>query len=163
MNYEDIETPEIQDVSYLKFSLHDEAYAIPLLSVKEVIAMPEVTAIPNTPKHFLGIMNLRGQIISIIDLRSKLAIKDEFDAETTVIICEVKPFCVGIVVNSVDSVLTVSSDEIKSKPEIESVKSTDYITGVINRENNLILLLDIIKAIDVNDHSVIVKNEKKAA
>ena len=60
---------------YLSFSLGSEDYAIPLLSVKEVIAVPEITPIPFTPSHFLGIMNLRGQVISIIDLRSKLGIK----------------------------------------------------------------------------------------
>lgn len=149
--------------SYLRFSLHNESYALPLLSVKEVIAMPEITKLPNTPKHFMGIMNLRGQIISIIDLRAKFNIANSFGAETTVIICDIKPFCIGIVVNSVDSVLSVNDENIKSKPEIESDKKTDYITGVVSVDEQLILLIDIAKALDVAEQQLLEAQARKAA
>lgn len=158
-----IEKTESQTESYLRFSLHNESYALPLLSVKEVIAVPEVTSLPNTPKHFLGIMNLRGQIISIIDLRAKFGIKNDFGPETTVVICDIKPFCIGIVVNSVDSVLSVRSENIKPKPEVESDKKTDYITGVVNVEKDLVLLIDIAKALDVTEQQVLQAQARKAA
>ncbi|MCC6138890.1 MAG: purine-binding chemotaxis protein CheW [Bdellovibrionaceae bacterium] len=161
MSSEEKKENEVQ--AYLRFSLAKEHYALPLLSVKEVIAMPEVTQLPNTPKHFMGIMNLRGQIISIIDLRAKFQIKNEFNPETTVIICDMKPFCMGIVVNSVDSVLSVKSEDIKPKPEIDSHKSTDYITGVVNYQEDLILLIDIAKALDVADHNAIQSQTGKVA
>ena len=73
---------------FLCFSLGAEEYAIPLLVVREVIAMPEYTPVPYTPPYFLGIMNLRGQVISVMDLRQKLGLKPRSDAETTVIICD---------------------------------------------------------------------------
>lgn len=154
---------DTQAESYLRFSLHKESYAIPLLSVREVIAVPDVTPLPNTPRHFLGIMNLRGQIISIIDLRSKFGIKNEIGPETTVIICDIKPFCIGIVVNSVDSVLTVGADAIKPKPEVESDKKTDYITGVVSVDSDLVLLIDIAKALDVAEQQVLYAQARKAA
>ena len=71
---------------FLCFSLGVEEYAIPLLEVREVIAMPEYTPVPYTPPYFLGIMNLRGQVISVMDLRQKLGVTARGDAETTVII-----------------------------------------------------------------------------
>lgn len=164
MSYHD-ESEQVEEkaISFLRFSLHDENFAVPLLAVKEVIAMPEVTSIPNTPKYFMGIMNLRGQIISIIDLRIKLNIKNDYNHETTVIICEMKPYCVGIVVNSVDSVLNLLPSSIKEKPEIKSQHSTDYITGVVNVENDIILLVDLLKALDMNDRELMSQVDQKAS
>ncbi|MBY0385094.1 chemotaxis protein CheW [bacterium] len=149
--------------SYLRFSLHNEQYAMPLLLVKEVIAMPEVTTIPNAPKYFLGIMNLRGQIISILDLRSKLNIVDQFNSETTVIICNLNSYTLGVVVDTVDSVLNILDSEIKEKPQIHGGKSSDYIIGVINKEEQLILLIDMLSALDMNDREVLNKMNKNAS
>lgn len=140
---------------YLQFSVGPEDYAIPLLSVREVIAMPDITRIPYTPPHFLGIMNLRGQVISIIDLRLKFGIKADSNADTAVIICDLAPLCLGIVVNSVNSVLPLRESDISEKPEIQSSKASDYITGVTRKEKSLILLLDIAKALDVADHAAV--------
>lgn len=149
--------------SYLRFSLHNEHYAMPLLLVKEVIAMPEVTTLPNAPKYFLGIMNLRGQIISIVDLRAKLNIVDQFNSETTVIICDLGPYTLGVVVNTVDSVLNILNSEIKDKPQIHGGNSSDYITGVINKDDQLILLIDMLSALDMNDREVLGKMNKNAS
>lgn len=140
---------------FLSFSLGKEDYAIPLLSVKEVIAMPEITPIPYTPSHFLGIMNLRGQVISVIDLRTKFNIKTETSTETAVIICDLKPICLGVVVNSVNSVLSLSRQEINPRPEIQSSKASDYITGVTRKDQQLILLIDIARALDIQDQAAL--------
>jgi purine-binding chemotaxis protein CheW len=149
--------------SYLRFSLHNECFAMPLLLVKEVIAYPEITAIPNTPKHFLGIMNLRGQIISIIDLRDKLNIKNDFNPETTVIICDLKSCIIGIVVDSVDSVLNLKQSEIKETPEIQGPVSSEYINGIVNLDQRLILLIDVMKALDLKDKEIAAMNTGKAS
>lgn len=137
---------------YLSFSLGTEDYAIPLLRVKEVVAMPEVTPVPQTPTHFLGIMNLRGQVLSIIDLRLKFRMKKaEIQEETAVIILDLDTVVLGVVVDSVDSVLSLAPEEISSTPDIESTRKVDYISGVAKRENKLVLLLDIAKALDMQD------------
>lgn len=149
--------------SYLRFSLHTEHYAMPLLLVKEVIAMPEVTTIPNAPKYFLGIMNLRGQIISILDLRSKLNIVNQFNSETTVIICNLNSYTLGVVVDTVDSVLNIFSNEIKEKPQIHGGPSAEYITGVINKDEQLILLIDMLSALDMQDREVLNTMNKNAS
>lgn len=150
-----IETQSSEVSRFLSFSLGKEDYAVPLLSVKEVIAMPEFTTIPYTPTHFLGIMNLRGQVISVIDLRTKFNIKAEAGAETAVIICDLKPLCLGIVVNSVNSVLSLTPGEINPRPEIHSSKASDYIMGVTRKDKQLILLIDIAKALDVADQTAL--------
>ena len=125
---------------YLSFSLTGEHYAIPLLSVREVVAMPDVTPVPFTPPHFLGIMNLRGQVISIIDLRLKFNMKKpETTPETSVIICDLAPLCIGAVVDSVNSVLVLGTDNIGPRPDIQSNRNSDYITGVSKKDEKLIL------------------------
>jgi purine-binding chemotaxis protein CheW len=146
---------------FLSFSLGDEDYAIPLLSVREVIAVPEITPIPFTPPHFLGIMNLRGQVISIIDLRTKLGIKPNDKAETSVIICDLGSVCLGAVVDSINSVLSPTEADVSETPEIQSSKNTEYITGVYRKDKQLIVFLDIVKSLSVEDHKAVQKNSKQ--
>lgn len=148
---------EISGERYLCFSLGEETFAIPLLSVREVIAVPEITRVPQTPPHFLGIMNLRGQVISVIDLRNKLAIKPKSNSETAVIICDLGENSIGVVVDSINSVLHPSPDQVTEKPEIQSQRNTDYIKGVYRLEHELVLLLDIAQALSLGDHQLLAK------
>ncbi len=142
---------------HLSFSLGQEEFAIPLLCVKEVIAIPEITPVPFTPAYFVGIMNLRGQVISIIDLRQKFNIKANTTADTAVVICEMAPLCLGIIVDSVNSVLTPEAENLSEKPAIQSSKSTDYITSVYRKDKRLVLLLDIAKTLSLEDHMALNK------
>lgn len=143
---------------FLVFSLNDEEYAIPLLHVKEVIALPEVTQIPYTPSHFLGIMNLRGQVISIVDLRLKFKMKKaEKTSETTVVICDFESVVLGVVVDSVNCVMALNEGDIAPKPEIESSVNSGYITGVTKRDKKLVVLLNLAKALSVEDRQAMNK------
>jgi purine-binding chemotaxis protein CheW len=148
---------------YLTFSLGSEEYAIPLLNVREVIGMPKLREIPQTPSHFLGLMDLRGEVISVIDLRVKFNIKNPKtqNAEATVIIFDYNAMHVGVAVDSVNSVLVPRVNDISDKPGIESQKNTEYITGVYRRDGDLILLLDLAKTLSQEDHKTI--NKVKAA
>ncbi len=147
---------------YLCFSLGDESYAIPLLSVREVIAVPEITRVPQTPPYFTGIMNLRGQVISVIDLRTKLAIKPKANSETAVIICDLGENSIGVVVDSINSVIHPSSEQVTERPEIHSQRNTDYIKGVYRMQHELVLLLDIALALSLGDHQLLAKSSKAA-
>jgi purine-binding chemotaxis protein CheW len=142
---------------FLSFSLGEEDFAIPLLTVKEVIAMPEVTPIPQTPPYFLGIMNLRGQVISVMDLRQKLGIKTKASEETAVIICDLSNTCVGVVVDSINQVLTPQEGEVSEKPEIQASKASEFITGVYRREQKLTLFLDLGRSLNLEDQAVVQK------
>jgi purine-binding chemotaxis protein CheW len=146
---------------YLSFNLGVEEYAVPLLAVREVIAMPEYTPVPYTPPYFLGIMNLRGQVISIMDLRQKLGVKPVNQTETTVIICDLGGASIGVVVDSVNTVLTPKAEEVSPKPEIQSNRPTDYITGVFRKDKKLILFLDLSKSLSLEDQNAIKRSQEK--
>lgn len=137
---------------YLVFTLVNEQYAVPLLQVKEVLGITETTPVPYTPTHFRGIMNLRGQVISIIDLRLKFKMgKNEFGPETAIIILDMAPLYLGVIVDSVDSVLGLTDEEISPSPDVETSVKTDYIEGVARKDKRLILLLNIEKTLNVED------------
>ncbi len=136
---------------YICFNLGVERYAIPLLTVKEVIRVPELTPIPQTAPHFLGIMNLRGQVISVMDLRKKLTIKESGSQETTVMILNFGKNQLGVMVDCVNYVVSISDADISEKPTVSSTQNTDYITGVYRKDSELILILDIAKALSVEE------------
>ena len=149
---------------YLEFSLGNEFYAIPLLKVKEVIAIPATTPIPHAPSYFEGIMNLRGQVISIVDLRKKLGIKiKEESSESAVIIVDMSPIFLGVIVDSVSTVLAMSEDQINPPPNSDTKMKTDYITGVTFIEQKMTVLIDIAKILDINDIQSIHTASKKSA
>lgn len=136
---------------FLSFSLNSEQYAVPLLKVKEVIALTETTPVPYAPAHFKGIMNLRGQVISVIDLRMKLKMpKVEASSETAIIILDLSPLALGVIVDSVESVLAVNREEIQPPPDVGG-RDTAYITGVARKDKKLILVLDIERTLSVED------------
>ncbi len=148
---------------YLCFTLGDEEYAIPLLSVKEVIAVPEITPVPQTPPYFMGIMNLRGQVISILDLRSKLGIKPAPSAETAVIICDLGQMVIGVIVDSINSVLAPKEGEIAPRPDLQHSKTGDYVTGVYRHHQKLVLFLEIAKILNAEDKNTATRSVAKKA
>lgn len=131
---------------FLSFNVGNERFAIPLLKVREVIGMPEVTMIPQPPAHVVGIINLRGQIITIFDLRSRLGSKNEGE-QPTVIICEMSFGQMGMIVDMVSSVLSAESEQISEVPPGSHAANHDFITSIYSKENDLILMLDLEKVI----------------
>jgi purine-binding chemotaxis protein CheW len=147
---------------FIEFSLGNEDYAIPLLMVREVISVPDTTPIPKSPSHFLGIMNLRGQVISVVDLRKKMKVEARQDKEEAVIIVDIGGMNIGVVVDSINKVLAFSSEEVSEMPEIESQINTHFIFGVYKKESSLTVLLDIAKVLDIKDMEAI-QDARKAA
>lgn len=141
---------------YLTFQLGKEQYAIPLLQVKEVIEMSEPTPIPQTPSYFKGVINLRGQVISVLDLRSKLQMpKVENGPKTAIIILDLEPtVCLGVVVDRINSVLAFHTEDVSPAPDTLSSKD-QYLTGVARRDNRLTLILDIKAALSLQDITVL--------
>ena len=137
---------------HLCFTLGEEHFAIPLLQVKEVIAVPEFTPISYTPGYFCGIMNLRGKVISVIDLRKKLGIKSlKSVEENSVIVCDLQEVVIGVLVDSVDMVVTIQEGSLLPKPSTETSISMDYINGFYHQKDDLIIFLNIAKALSVED------------
>lgn len=154
---------ESQETSYgrfLEFSLGKEKFAIPLLQVRELISIPETTPIPNAPKHFLGIMNLRGQVISVVDLRKKLKFSvEESTKEEAVIIIEIDDINMGVVVDSINKVVNVEEGAVQDIPEIESQLNAEYINGIFKYDDNLVILMNLKQILSLSD----IKNIRKSA
>ncbi|OYZ12996.1 MAG: hypothetical protein B7Y39_18450 [Bdellovibrio sp. 28-41-41] len=149
---------------FLCFSLGKERFAIPLLQVKEVIANTNTTNIPQAPSYFKGIMNLRGQVISVIDLRSKLKVsKPESSLETTIIILDINSLSIGVVVDSVESVVAYDAGNISAPPDHDSAVKTEYIVGVAREKDYLTLILDLRKALNTEDMTAARQQQIKIA
>ena len=142
---------------YLEFNLGPEPYGIPLLSVKEVITLPETTRIPNAPSYYIGIMNLRGQIISIIDLRKKLGINPQEVNEEAVVIIEIEGMGIGLVVDSINKVLNIPLEQLKAVPEVSSQVNSKYIIGVFSADTKLVVILDLEKVLNISEISQLKK------
>jgi purine-binding chemotaxis protein CheW len=148
---------------YLCFGLGEEEFAVPLLTVREVVAMPETTRMPFMPSYFVGIMNLRGMVISVVDLRQKMQIKPKENSENAVVILEQDGVSVGAVVDSVNSVLNVTERDFAENVGSDSKSKTNYVTGVYRKDNRLILLVDIMKSLTGEDMSLISRSSPRKA
>jgi purine-binding chemotaxis protein CheW len=140
---------QTHEARYLSFSLGLEDFAVPLLNVREVIGVPECTKLPFTPDYIIGIMNIRGQVITVIDLRKKLGMAiHDLTPESAVVVCEHNGVRVGALVDSVNQVLNPKAGDLHDKPEVEKSVRSQYIERVFRRENQLVLFLDVTKILD---------------
>lgn len=142
----------IEGERFICFNVGKEEYAIPLLYMKEVINRPETTRIPKSPAYFEGLMNLRGQVFSLLDLRKKMgATPMEDNEEESVVILDLSGCVLGVLVDRVNQVLMVTDDMIQETIERKKGKLSDYITGCIQRDkDNLLFILDINKLLNVS-------------
>lgn len=133
---------------YLTFSLGNEGYGVGILSVREIIGVMEITAVPHTPDYIKGVINLRGKVIPVLDLRLKFNMEHkDYDERTCVIVVEVQgqtsPVQVGMVVDSVSEVLNVSAGEIEPPPSLGSSSETENILGMAKVKGEVKILLDV--------------------
>ena len=131
---------------FLVFTLGDEEYGIDILKVQEIRGYDQVTRIANTPAFIKGVTNLRGVIVPIIDLRIKFAQPGvEYNDNTVVIVLNLVPRVVGIVVDGVSDVLSLTADQIRPSPEFAVTMSTEYLTGLGALGDRMLILVDIEK------------------
>jgi Chemotaxis signal transduction protein len=135
---------------YLTFSLAGEEYGIVILKVKEIIGMMPVTPVPKTPSYVKGVINLRGKVIPVADLRLKFDMEEAaYTERTCIIVVEIKDglghVLMGIVVDSVSEVLNIKGGEIEDTPAFGTQMDTDYILGMAKTGDGVKILLDIDK------------------
>jgi purine-binding chemotaxis protein CheW len=136
----------VEKKEFLAFTLGSEEYCIDILKVQEIRGYETVTPIPNTPAFMKGVVNLRGIIVPIIDLRIKLDLaKVEYDQFTVVIILSIRGRVVGIVVDSVSDVVALAPEEIKEAPQFGAAIKTDYIDGLVTIDERMLIIIDIEK------------------
>lgn len=134
---------------YLSFTLGDEHYALDILKVREIRGYEGVTRVPDTPAHILGVVNLRGAIVPVLDLRMKLGLKDvRYDAFTVMIVLSLDDRLAGIVVDAVSDVVRLEAEQIRPTPELGSQVDTRFISAIGTTEARMVILLDIPSLID---------------
>lgn len=139
-----IETLENLAGKYLSFILGEEEYGIEILTVNEIISIIEITSIPNLPDYVKGVINLRGSVIPIVDLRMKFNMPEkEYGKETCIIVVNLRDRLMGIAVDTVSEVLDISEEEIDRSPNFGSAVKTDFILGMGKVKEKVVILLDI--------------------
>jgi purine-binding chemotaxis protein CheW len=129
---------------YLTFVLGSEEYGIAILRVREIIGLMDITTVPQTPEYMKGVINLRGKVIPVIDLRLKFAMQEEkHTQETCVIVTEVNNTSIGIIVDSVSEVLDIKNGEIGETPSFGQGIDTDFIMGLGKVKEKIVIMLDI--------------------
>jgi len=131
-------------LEFLSFTLGDEEYGIDIQKVQELRGYDAVTRIANAPEFIKGVVNLRGIIVPIIDMRIRFGIgTPSYDQFTVVIVLNIGGRVVGMVVDSVSDVITLSAEQIKPAPEMGSALDTDYLIGLGTLEERMLILVDI--------------------
>jgi purine-binding chemotaxis protein CheW len=138
---------------YLTFKLSGEEYGLEILRVTTIIGLMEITAVPQTPDYVRGVINLRGKVISVVDMRAKFGMETTEDTnETCIIVVEVKKGAesvhMGILVDSVSEVLNIAGDDIEDAPSFGGAQvDTEFILGIAKAGNSVKILLDIDKVL----------------
>jgi purine-binding chemotaxis protein CheW len=141
---DDMEAEEIEQDQYLVFTAMAQEFGIQAMRVKEISAMIDITKVPKAPSYIEGILNLRGRLVSIINFRKKFGFDPKKqDEDTRIVIVEHRGFPIGIMVDSVEEVIRIPSENVQKLPEAAvTTASEEYLTGVGMLDTRLIVLLD---------------------
>lgn len=145
----EIEENEVQQqddelIQLVTFSIGEEEFGVNILRVQEIIRTMEITNVPRAPEFVEGVINLRGKVIPIIDLRKRFGLLGkEHDKHTRIIVIEISMMIVGFVVDSVSEVLRIPANTVEPPPPVVSGLESEYIDGVGKMEDRLLILLDL--------------------
>jgi purine-binding chemotaxis protein CheW len=145
---------------YLTFSLANEEYGIGILKVKEIIGMMPITTVPQTPEFVKGVINLRGKVIPVLDLRRRFGMDPvDYTERTCIIVVEIAGTAgnvmIGVVVDSVSEVLSIKAEAIEDTPTFGIKLNTDYILGMAKIGKNVKILLDIDRVLGADEISLL--------
>ncbi|QYJ85025.1 chemotaxis protein CheW [Shewanella mesophila] len=133
-------------LQWVTFRLDNETYGINVMQVQEVLRYTEIAPVPGAPHYVLGIINLRGNVVTVIDTRSRFGLApSDVDDSTRIVIIEAEKQVIGILVDSVAEVVYLRGSEIDNAPNVGTEESAKFIQGVSNRDNELLILVDLDK------------------
>lgn len=145
-------SPDTAGQKYLVFQLGPEEYGIDILKVQEIRGYERVTPIPNLPTYIKGVINLRGVIVPIVDMRMRFNLaKAEYDAQTVVIVLNVGGRVIGLVVDRVSDVMELNSAQISPPPQLSGALKAGYLAGVSTIEGRMLLLINIAQLLTSNE------------
>ena len=158
---EPVSTMADREGKYLTFTLAGEEYGIGILKIKEIIGMMSITSVPQTPSFVKGVINLRGKVIPVVDLRLRFAMDAiDYNDRTCIIVVEIggsTDIVIGIVVDSVSEVLNIKSEDIEDTPTFGTSLNTDYILGMAKMEGKVKILLDIDEVLSQDEINMLEK------
>ncbi len=145
----------VQDqIQYVTFTLEDETYGINVMQVQEVLREIEVAPVPGAPHYVMGIINLRGNVVSVIDARIRFGLPTCDSTELTrIIVIEVQQHIIGILVDSVAEVVDIKDSDIETAPNVGTNDASKYIDGVVSRGDKLLILVDLNKLLSTEEWS----------
>lgn len=138
----------VSEFKIIAFQLKDKEYAIPVEQVRSIEKIQHITRVPGVAPHIKGVINLRGLVTPIIDLRNKFRLGDaDYSEHSRIIIAVLEQLEVGLIVDAANDVLDIQLDEIEPPPEIIGGTEAEYINGVVKAGNRLLILLDLEKVL----------------
>ena len=157
MKLDDVRSGEQGElIQLVSFNLAQEEYGVDVLKVREIIRMPTITRVPNTPHYVEGVINLRGKVIPIINMRKRFCLADaEYDKQTRIMVMDVGGELMGFIVDAVSEVIRISSSEIQPSPAVVSSGiDQECIAGVINQAERLLVLLELEKMFTLDERQL---------
>lgn len=137
------------ELQLVSFNIGSEEFGVEILKVQEINRMVEITRVPQAPHYVEGVINLRGKVIPIIDLRKRFSLEvKEYDKNTRIVVVDINGNIMGMIVDAVSEVLRLSSSTIEPPPEIVTGVNAEYIKGVAKLEDRLLIFLDLSKVVD---------------
>ncbi|MFW6365481.1 MAG: chemotaxis protein CheW [Spirochaetota bacterium] len=154
---EQIDTEENQFVTFL---IGGESYGVEVLCVSEILGMTEITPVPNTFNFMKGVINLRGEVVPVVDMRLKFGMNEkEYDSFTVIIIVEVKKRLVGMIVDAVSDVANIPVGSIQNTPHFTTRIETDFIRGIGQLGEQLIIILDVDRILTTEEFQQLEEDE----
>ncbi len=153
-----------KNIQIVVFGIGKESYGVPIDAVQEIVRVPDVTTVPDAPSFFEGVINLRGRIVPIVDLRVRLRLpRAERTRSTRILITENEGRVIGLLVDVVSEVRKLPTEAVEAPPEMISAVGIEYITSVAKAGERLIIFLDLKKVLSVEDMRKIEKTVETTA
>lgn len=141
--------PNDQVLQWVTYRLDDETYGINVMQVQEVLRYTEIAPVPGAPNYVMGIINLRGNVVTVIDTRARFGLSpSEITDSSRIVIIETSDHVVGILVDSVAEVVYLRASQIDSAPNVGNDENSKFVQGVSNRDDELLILVDLDKLFD---------------
>lgn len=156
MQSSDLKSELNELLQLVSFKISNEEFGIDILSVQEINRMLQITKVPNTPDFIEGVINLRGRIIPVIDLRVKLGMmRKEHSKDTRIVVVDIKQKTVGFIVDEVNEVLRIPKSITEAPPDMVSGINSEYIISIGKLEDRLLILLDLEKMIPESEYNLL--------
>ena len=130
------------DLQLVGFRVGQQSYGLPIGAVREIVRPPQITAVPQSPEHLAGVMNLRGRVVPVVDLRKRFRLPVEPSPSNRVLVLALGEKLVGLFVDSASEVLKVGQNEIETSPRLFGEDNETYVCGVAKHQGRLVILLD---------------------